>query len=65
MRKRLLVEPECEPGTGHYALALRACDQLLAEARAGEIAPDEWTVEELERTREELEARLTATMKST
>jgi hypothetical protein len=58
----VLVTAESEPLTGHYALALRACDQLLAEARAGEISPGEWTVEELERTREAL---LTAAMKRT
>ena len=56
---------ECEPRTGHYVLALRACDQLLAEARAGEISPDEWTVEELERTREALAARLLAAIERT
>jgi hypothetical protein len=38
---------------------------LLAEARAGEISPDEWTVEELERTREAIEARLTAAIRRT
>ncbi len=59
----MAVTAESEPPTGHYVLALRACDQLLAEARAGDISPDEWTVEELERTREAIEARLTAAIR--
>jgi hypothetical protein len=41
-----------------YGLALKACDQLLREARAGEIPEDEWTVEELEELRATLAARV-------
>jgi hypothetical protein len=44
-----------QPPSGDYVL--KACDKLLAEARAGEIA-HEWTVEDLEDLRARLEARL-------
>ena len=38
-------------------LALLACEQLLRKAEAGEITPDEWTVEELEDLMSSLAAR--------
>ena len=41
-------------------LALTACSRLLAEARSGEIAPEEWTVDELEALRTDIAAQLVA-----
>jgi hypothetical protein len=41
-----------------YDLALKACEQLLTEARAGEISEDEWTIEELEALYARLAARV-------
>ena len=40
--------------------ALLACKQLLAEARAGEIEPGEWSAEELMALIDQLEALLLA-----
>ena len=48
------------PPTVELASALIAWEQLLCEAVAGEIEPDEWTVDELLDLRDELERRLGA-----
>lgn len=41
-------------------LGLRACDQLLKEARRGDAASEEWTIGELETMRTDLAAQIIA-----
>ena len=50
-----------ERPTAYVSQALKACDQLLAEARKGELPSREWAIEDLEQVRSNLASRVEAT----
>ena len=51
---------ETRPLSSELHLVLRACEELLADARRGEVLPVDWTLEELEQLRTDVAAQLVA-----
>ena len=54
------MRPDAVERIADLRLGLRACDQLLTEARRGDVTSEEWTIEELEAMRTDLGAQLVA-----